>query len=127
NNILADPTESEHKSVKRMMVSKPGVHGVANGCLHDILWNARLNPKHLVKDLTETEQRALYDATVATVKAMTDAGGRDVERDLYGVAGGYHGVLGSWSAGQPCPRDGGIIQKITYLGGASYFCPLCQV
>lgn len=124
--ILANRDEWEKKSVKRMMVSKPAVQGVANGCLHDILWRARLHPKRLVKELTPAEQRALYDATVAVIRAMADAGGRDVERDLFGNAGFYHGVLGAWAVGQPCPRDGGIIEKIAYLGGTSYYCPLCQ-
>ncbi|MCE5259734.1 MAG: hypothetical protein LLG44_11885 [Chloroflexi bacterium] len=126
SHILADQSEWERKSVKRMLVSKPAVQGVANGCLHDMLFYARLNPKHLAKELSTDQQRALYDATVTTVRAMADAGGRDVERDLYGNPGYYHGVLGSWSAGQPCPRDGGVIQKIAYLGGTSYYCPLCQ-
>jgi formamidopyrimidine-DNA glycosylase len=125
--ILADPTEAATKSVKRMMVSKPNGSSVANGCLHDILFRAGLNPRHLVKDLTPAQQHALFEATVLTVRLMTEAGGRDCERDLYNQPGGYHGILGAWSAGQPCPQCGNKIVKIAYLGGSSYYCPTCQV
>jgi formamidopyrimidine-DNA glycosylase len=125
--ILDDPAEADTKSVKRMMVSKPNVHGVANGCLHDILFRAGLNPKHLVKELTFTQQQALYKSTVQTVRLMTEAGGRDIERDLYNQPGGYHGILGAWAAGQPCPRCGTAVVKVAYLGGSSYYCPTCQV
>jgi len=125
--LLADPTEAATKSVKRMMVSKPNVYSVGNGCLHDILFRAGLNPRHLVKELTLAQQRVLFEATVLTVHLMADAGGRDCERDLYNRPGGYHGILGAWTAGQPCPQCGDRIEKIAYLGGSSYYCPVCQV
>ncbi|MBE0697286.1 MAG: endonuclease VIII, partial [Anaerolineaceae bacterium] len=58
---------------------------------------------------------------------MTALGGRDSELDLYGCAGRYQRILGSHTAGNPCPECGAEIQKIAFLGGASYFCPRCQV
>jgi hypothetical protein len=60
--ILAHAAKAATKSVTRMMVSKPNVHSMANGCLHDIPYRAGLSTKHLVKDLTPAHRRALYEA-----------------------------------------------------------------
>lgn len=125
-SLLEDPEERVKKSVKYFMISKPGVAGVGNGCLQDILYHARLHPKHLIPSLTPAEQRALYDATRATLQSMVAAGGRDVERDLHNQPGGYICILGSHAAGKPCPQCCTPIEKIAYLGGATYFCPQCQ-
>ena len=45
----------------------------------------------------------------------------------YQSPGGYHRTLDSNAVGQPCPECGTPIEKISFLGGASYFCPKCQV
>ncbi|MFC1719141.1 zinc-ribbon domain-containing protein [Candidatus Poribacteria bacterium] len=34
--------------------------------------------------------------------------------------------MDSKAKGNPCPECGTPIEKIQYLGGASYFCPSCQ-
>jgi hypothetical protein len=50
----------------------------------------------------------------------------DEERDLYDRPGGYSRILNAKAKGEPCPVCGTTIEKIQYLGGASYFCPKCQ-
>jgi formamidopyrimidine-DNA glycosylase len=63
---------------------------------------------------------------VQTLRAAVEAGGRTSELDLFGRPGGYARILDSASAGQPCPVCGAAIEKIQFMGGASYFCPSCQ-
>jgi formamidopyrimidine-DNA glycosylase len=118
--------ENDASSVKFFMISKPGVWGVGNGCLQDILFRARIHPRRRALDLSETERRALHAATRETLRQMVAQGGRDGEIDLYGQRGGYQRILSSETAGKPCPECGAAIEKIQYLGGASYFCPRCQ-
>jgi len=119
--------EGDPSSVKYFMISKPGVWGVGNGCLQDILFRARLHPRRRALDLREAERRALHAATREMLRQMVARGGRDGEIDLYGQPGGYRRILSSETVGQPCPECGATIEKIQYLGGASYFCPKCQV
>jgi formamidopyrimidine-DNA glycosylase len=57
---------------------------------------------------------------------MTDQGGRDTERDLFGCPGGYKTILSKFTVDTPCPACGTIIRKDPYLGGAIYCCPECQ-
>ena len=118
--------ENDPSSVKFFVISKPGVWGVGNGCLQDILFRARIHPRRRALHLSEVERRALHAAIRDTLGQMVALGGRDGEIDLYGQPGGYKRILSSETVGKPCPECGTPIEKIQYLGGASYFCPKCQ-
>ncbi len=125
---LFDQVAQDSKaSLKYFLVSEPGVWGIGNGCLQDILFHARLHPKRRVVETTRAERRALYDALQHTLQQMVDLGGRDSEMDLYNRPGGYRRILDSKTVGQRCPGCGTPIEKTQYLGGAIYFCPTCQV
>jgi formamidopyrimidine-DNA glycosylase len=119
-----DPESS--KSVKYFIISEPGVWGIGNGCLQDILYHTGLHPRRRVVDIAEEEQRSLYDAIQSTLSQMVELGGRYEERDLYGNRGGYVRILDSKTKGTPCRECGSLIEKDQYLGGAIYFCPTCQ-
>jgi formamidopyrimidine-DNA glycosylase len=113
-------------SIKYFVVSEPGVWGIGNGCLQDILFRAKIHPRRRVVDIAEDERRALYDAIKDTLTQMVALGGRESERDLYGNRGKYVRILDSKTKGKPCPECGTPIEKIQYLGGACYLCPSCQ-
>jgi formamidopyrimidine-DNA glycosylase len=57
---------------------------------------------------------------------MTEQGGRDTERDLFGQPGGYRTILSKNTVGTGCPACGTMIGKEPYLGGAIYYCEICQ-
>jgi formamidopyrimidine-DNA glycosylase len=113
-------------SIKYFIISEPGIWGIGNGYLQDILFRARIHPRRKVTDVLDREKRALYDAIVGTLKQAIELGGRDTERDLYGNRGGYVSILSSKAKSQPCPKCGTLIEKIQYLGGSCYLCPSCQ-
>ena len=46
--------------------------------------------------------------------------------DLFGNSGAYRTILSKHTVGKPCPVCGAKIEKASYLGGAVYWCPLCQ-
>jgi hypothetical protein len=106
--------------------ANPGVLGVGNGYLQDILFAAGIHPRRKAVDLSAPERRALHKATRAVLGRAVTLGGRGSERDLYGRPGGYQRILHSETVGRPCPECGTPIRKIQYLGGASCFCPRCQ-
>lgn len=120
--------ESHAKTLpaKAFLATKQRVPGLGNGVLQDILWNARIHPKRDVLTLSARERETLFDAIKKTLTVMTEAGGRNTEKDLYGVQGGYRTILSKHTAGTPCPACGTAIQKAAYLGGSVYFCPRCQ-
>jgi len=114
------------RSAKFFIISKPGILGVGNGYLQDILFRAKIHPKRRAIAIAEGERRALYAAIRETIEQAVELGGRDTERDLYNRPGGYRRILDSRNVGQPCPGCGTPLEKIQYLGGAAYFCPSCQ-
>lgn len=125
--LFEELEEEDPRSVKFFIISQPGIWGVGNGYLQDILFRARIHPKRRAVDMGEGERRTLYEATRETLKQAVDMGGRDTERDLHNRPGGYRRIMDSRNVGQPCPECGTPIEKIQYLGGACYFCPGCQV
>ena len=124
--LFGDLAEEDPRSIKYFIISKPGVWGVGNGYLQDILFRAKIHPRKRCIDITEKEKRALYEAIRETLKQAVEQDGRDTEFDLYNRPGGYQRILDSKKVGRPCPECGTPIEKIQFLGGASYFCPNCQ-
>lgn len=119
--------QDDKRSVKYFIISKPGVPGMGNGYLQDILFRAKIHPRRRAIDLMAKEKKALHKTIVETMQQAVKLGGRSDERDLFGNAGGYQRILDSTQVGQPCPRCGTPIEKISFLGGACYLCPKCQI
>lgn len=113
-------------SVKAFLATQQRIPGLGNGVLQDILFLAGFHPKRKINTLREAHWKKLYDTTVDVLGKMTDAGGRDTEKDLLGQKGGYRTFLSKLTVGKPCPYCGNSIQKASYLGGTVYFCPECQ-
>lgn len=113
-------------SLKALLATEQRIPGLGNGVLQDILWNAALHPKRSLLSLNDKEQLRLYQSIKETLKAMAEQGGRDTEKDLFGKAGGYPTVCSNTALSRPCPRCGGKLIRQSYLGGAIYFCPVCQ-
>ena len=113
-------------SVKALLATEQRISGFGNGCLHDVLWTARLNPRRRISETTEEQLIALYHALMAVMGEMRAKGGRDTERDLFGKNGGYRTICSSKHSDDPCPSCGGFILREAYLGGNVYYCPVCQ-
>lgn len=114
------------KSAKAFLATEQCVPGLGNGVLQDILWNARIHPRRSMSSLTDAEFSAMFHAVRSTLEQMTEQGGRDTEKDLFGQPGGYITRLSKNTVGQPCPECGGEIMKEAYMGGSIYYCPVCQ-
>lgn len=125
-NLFSEVSPNDGRSVKYFLITKPKIAGVGNGCLQDILWQAKIHPRRRVLDISPDEQATLYHALRDTLQQMTDGGGRNTEYDLYNKRGGYPKVMHSKAVSQPCPDCGTAIEKNQYLGGAIYYCPECQ-
>ena len=113
-------------SMKEFLATKQRIPGLGNGVLQDILLEAGLHPKRKIGTLTEAQRKRIYDVVIGTLEKMTIEGGRDTEKNLFGMPGGYQTKLSKKTVGKPCPYCGSLIQKANYLGGTVYFCPMCQ-
>jgi len=113
-------------SAKAFLATEQRIPGLGNGVLHDILLNAKIHPKKKMNTLSDAQKRGVFDSMKSTLSAMTDCGGRDTERDLFGNSGGYKTKLSKNNKALVCPDCGGAVKKEAYMGGSVYFCDSCQ-
>ena len=113
-------------SAKAFLATEQRIPGLGNGVLQDILWTAKIHPKQKIACLSRKEMTQMYRAVKSVLRKMTDQGGRDTERDLFGCPGDYQTILSKNTVGQPCPVCGAIVKKEPYLGGSIYLCAGCQ-
>ena len=123
--LLASP-DVQKLSAKAALATEQRIPGLGNGVLQDILWQARLSPRRKISTLTEEDAQALYTSLTGTLSEMSRLRGRDTEKDLHGIPGGYRSVMSAKNAGAPCPACGRAIVKEAYMGGSVYTCPNCQ-
>ena len=125
--LTAEISAAKKQSAKGLLTQDQSIPGLGNAIAQDILFRARLSPKHNIADLSAAQLQGLYSAILDTVDEAIRKGGRYDEFDLYGERGGYVRLMDKNAAGNPCPECGTTVKKISYLGGACYYCPSCQV
>jgi formamidopyrimidine-DNA glycosylase len=110
--------------IKAFLVNHPSINGFGNGYMQEILLRAGIRPTRKVVDVTPAERRRLHAAVRQVLREAAAKGGSQDECDIYGKPGGYVKMLGAKV--KSCRTCGSRIQKISFLGGATYFCPKCQ-
>ncbi len=127
SGLIDEAGQEKKRSAKALLTQDQLIPGLGNAIAQDILFRARLHPRHPLEDLDSDSQRGLYEAILTSVKLAIEAGGRYDELDLFGDPGGYVRIMDKNAVGRACPRCGGAVEKIQYLGGACYLCSACQV
>ncbi len=124
-NLLA-PENVRKLSLKAALATEQRIPGLGNGCLQDVLWQAGLNPRKKVSSLSDQQTIRLLAALKDTLAVMTELGGRNTEKDLFGQPGAYAVKMCAATVALPCPRCGAKVVKEAYLGGSVYYCSNCQ-
>jgi formamidopyrimidine-DNA glycosylase len=81
--LIDDLVAGEKRSAKALLTQDQIIPGLGNAIAQDILFRARLHPRHAIGDLSTDQRRALYHAIVDTVGEVIEKGGRYDEYDLY--------------------------------------------
>lgn len=113
-------------SAKAFLTTEQRFPGIGNGSLQDILFEAGIHPKRKIKTLSKIEEDKLYSSIISVLKKMTELGGRNTEKDIFGNKGGYEVKLSKNTLPSGCSLCGDQIVKETYMGGSIYYCPACQ-
>jgi len=113
-------------SLKAFLATQQRIPGLGNGVLQDILFSAGFHPKTKLSELDPTDLESLFNALKAVLKTMTEQGGRDTEKDIFGDEGHYKTIMSKKNLGKPCPFCQAPIVKEAYMGGTIYTCPSCQ-
>ena len=127
NSLVDECVQGEKRSVKSLLTQDQLIPGLGNAIAQDIMFKAKLHPRHALGSLDPVQREALYRAILEKVSEVIHAGGRNDELDLFGQPGGYPRIMDKSAVGGKCPDCGATIEQIQYLGGACYFCPSCQI
>ena len=126
SNLIDSLLKEGKRSVKGLLTQDQLIPGLGNAIAQDIFFKARLNPKFPISELDKNKRKKLYEEIISTVDEVIKKGGRYDEVDLHNNPGGYVRILDKNALGKPCPVCGKNIEKMQYLGGTCYFCPVCQ-
>ena len=125
-DVLLSEHREQNLSAKAFLATEQRIPGLGNGVLQDILYNAHIHPKRKLGTFSREEESTLFKSIKNTLAEMVENGGRDTEKDIYGIAGGYKTKLSRNTLGLPCPACDMPIEKASYMGGTVYFCSECQ-
>lgn len=124
-SLIALLQPSDNTPIAQFITLNTGIRGVGHGYAPDILYRARIHPRRRVRDISASEQDALFQAMQTTLMQAVAQGGRDTVRDLYNLPGGYHSVMGQ-SDVTVCRRCNAPLQKALLAGVIYRVCPHCQ-
>jgi formamidopyrimidine-DNA glycosylase len=115
--------------IKALLLDQRRVAGVGNIYADEALFRARIHPLRAAGSLTTAQLEQLRDGVVGALSAGIDASGASIDdfRHVDGLRGSFQDeFLVHRRAGEPCPRCGGTIVKITAAGRGTYVCERCQ-
>lgn len=126
DGLVDELISAGQRSAKGLLTQDQLIPGLGNAIAQDILFRARIHPRHHINELNQYQRQVLYLAILDTVHEVIEKGGRYDEFDLHNNLGGYIRIMDKNALSRPCPECGGRIEKMQYLGGTCYFCSTCQ-
>jgi formamidopyrimidine-DNA glycosylase len=117
--------------LKLLLMDQRFVAGIGNIYSDEALFTAGLRYDRPAGSLSDDELGRLHRAVRSTLREAVRLRGsslRDAQYvDLFGIPGGYqsrHRVYGR--EGEPCPRCGGPVRRLSLGGRSTFFCEACQ-
>ena len=116
-------TGHDGRHLHTMLRDQKTVAGIGRGFADDILHAARLSPFDSLKKLSEEQRRTLI---AETHRVLDEALTKERQRTggLPTKLTGRFTVHGKF--GEPCPRCGSTLQRVSYESHEIAYCPLCQ-
>ncbi len=123
DRLFAEYPKPNHP-VKAFLINRPRLRGFGNGYMQEMLFRAGILPTRKVASIDPEERRRLHRAIRAVLAEATRKGGSADACDIYGRPGRYGKALGARA--KSCTVCRTPIEKRSFLGGATYYCPRCQ-
>lgn len=130
DDLFLSALSRKGSAIKRVLLDQTTVSGVGNIYADEALWAARLHPETPARLLSARSARLLLrEVRIVLEKALAE-GGTSFDAQYVNVNGqaGYfaHSLNAYGRTGQPCPRCGRPIVRVSFMNRSSHFCPHCQ-
>lgn len=116
-------------NIKAVLLNQSIISGMGNIYVDEALWQAKIHPARKVKDLAESELKALCNACHEVIEKGVKYRGTTFNHfvDGYGKKGGFLQFLKVYGrVAQPCKRCQTPISKIKLAGRGTHVCLRCQ-
>ncbi|MBS1262624.1 MAG: Formamidopyrimidine-DNA glycosylase [Calditrichaeota bacterium] len=126
---LAELVDGRKVPVKSFLLQQERIAGLGNIYAIEALWEAKIDPRRPAGELTDGEIRRLHRSIRCVLRFAIDQMGTTFSdfRRPDGEPGEFGNELHVYQrAGEPCPRCGTTIGRISQHGRSTYFCPRCQ-
>ena len=118
-----------NSNIKAVLLYQTVVAGIGNIYADEGLWDAKVHPITLVRDLSDARIKALFTSLREVLQLSIDKGGSSDHTyvDAEGNKGSYLSFAKVFRReGKPCPRCGTTIIKTRVAGRGTHICPHCQ-
>jgi len=125
-DMLAAKLRRRKGRIKTLLLDQAFLAGVGNLYADEALWEARIHPLRSAESLSPREVRRLAEAIRNVLVTAIDRRGTSFStyRDSDGTPGENQEFLNAYGReGQPCPRCGTPIRRITIGQRSAFFCP----
>lgn len=117
--------------IKSLLLNQRFLVGLGNIYVNEALWRARVHPLRAADTLSLAEVERLHGAIRAVLREAIDEGGTTLSDGTYqqtdGSAGEFAPRLAIYGReGEPCPRCGEEIERITVGQRGTFVCGECQ-
>lgn len=117
-------------AVKRVLLDQTVVSGIGNIYADEALWAARIHPETPARALSTRAVNTLLAHLRSVLEKALAEGGTSFDAQYVNVNGeaGYfaHSLNAYGRTGQPCPRCGRPIVRVSFMNRSSHFCAHCQ-
>lgn len=124
--------EKIHKKnipIKSLLLDQTIISGLGNIYANEVMFDARINPSRLGKDISLNECDLIVKASKKIIDAAIKDGGTTIKSytSSLGVTGRFQQhLMVHKREGEECKVCGTIIENIKIGGRSTYFCPKCQ-
>jgi len=121
---FAERARARGGEVRNLLMDQRVIAGIGNAYADEILWEAKLHPKHAVRSLDASGMRALEDAIAKVIARGIDEVEAGMPPELGTKVRGHMRVRGR--EGRPCPRCESAIKRTRKGDDETYLCTACQ-
>jgi formamidopyrimidine-DNA glycosylase len=117
------------RNLKAVLLDQRVAAGVGNIYADESLFEARLHPALLARELSPAAAERLRQAVITVLKRAIDKRGSSIRNYVggSGLRGSYQDEFRVYGrTGEPCVHCGRAIACIRLAGRATHFCPRCQ-
>lgn len=122
---FARELHAESRQLKTFLTDQRAISGIGNGLSDEILFEARLSPLRLTRQVDEDDARRLFEAVRAVLERQTARLRESAAGTIPQKEPNEHYIVHD-HAGESCPRCGTRIARISYADRETFYCPGCQ-